>query len=351
MATTKKTTKATSNPYKVTSYENWNKKIMNDVNNDADYQAAKAKLAETEGTKPTYAGTYDNDVANAYNNIVNREKFQYNLDDDALYKQYADKYMAAGKLAMKNSMGQSAALTGGYGSSYGSAVGQQTYDSYLQGLNDKALEMYDRAYQRYQDEGDQLKDVYGLAKDMSDTEYGRYTDQLGQWNTDRSFNYGAMQDAYGNAYNRGNEAYSRYNTDQETAYNYANQLAAYGDFSALETLFGKAAAKNAMQTWAMQNPDAAFARGLITPAQYNDITGKYPTGYEPASGGGYYRTKKKPGGKDKPVQTGGVDLSPNKGTVTYAGDKPKTVGTAPVGNIYTSPTIKRLQDIAKNLQK
>ena len=99
-----------------TTYEEWNQKIKDQVNSDADYQAAKAKLEQTTANKPIYAGTYDNDVANAYNNIINREKFQYNLDDDALYKQYADKYMAAGKLAMKNTMGQAAALTGGYGS-------------------------------------------------------------------------------------------------------------------------------------------------------------------------------------------------------------------------------------------
>ena len=283
----------TYKPYQVTSYDDWKSKISDTVNNDSDYQAAKAKLEETTNNKPVYAGTYDNDVANAYNNIVNREKFQYNLDDDALYKQYADKYMAAGKLAMKNSMGQSAALTGGYGSSYGAAVGQQTYDSYLQGLNDKAIEFYDRAYGRYQDEGNRLKDIYGLAQDMANTEYGRYSDLLGQYNTDRSFDYGAMQDAYNNVYNRDVQAYSRYTNDESIMSDYAYNLASQGDFTLLAQMFGQEAADNARLTWAMQNPDAAFARGLITPEQYNDITGKYPTGYAPAGGGSYGGSRKK----------------------------------------------------------
>ena len=231
----------TYKPYQVTSYDDWKSKISDTVNNDSDYQAAKAKLEETTNNKPVYAGTYDNDVANAYNNIVNREKFQYNLDDDALYKQYADKYMAAGKLAMKNSMGQSAALTGGYGSSYGAAVGQQTYDSYLQGLNDKAIEFYDRAYGRYQDEGNRLKDIYGLAQDMANTEYGRYSDLLGQYNTDRSFDYGAMQDAYNNVYNRDVQAYSRYTNDESIMSDYAYNLASQGDFTLLAQMFGQEA--------------------------------------------------------------------------------------------------------------
>ena len=337
-------------PYKVTSYDDWKKNIQESVSSDSDYQAAKAKLEETTNNKPVYAGTYDNDVANAYNNIVNREKFQYNLDDDALYKQYADKYMAAGKLAMKNSMGQSAALTGGYGSSYGAAVGQQTYDAYLQGLNDKALEMYDRAYQRYQDEGDRLKDIYGLASDMANTEYGRYTDLLGQYNTDRSFDYGAMQDAYNNAYNRDVQAYSRYTNDESIMSDYAYNLAAQGDFSLLEQMFGTEAANNARTTWSMQNPDAAFARGLISADQYANITGKYPIGYEPAAegggGGGYGggSTKKKTGsgsdysGLEANYSGSGTSLAPSSGTTKYAGDTPTTIA----GKIYTSPTITKL---------
>lgn len=336
----------TYKPYKVTTYDEWKGKIQDTVNNDADYQAAKAKLEQTSANKPVYAGTYDNDVANAYNNIVNREKFQYNLDDDALYQQYADKYMAAGKLAMKNSMGQSAALTGGYGSSYGAAVGQQTYDSYLQGLNDKALEFYDRAYGRYQDEGNRLKDVYGLAQDMANTEYGRYSDLLAQYNTDRGFDYGAMQDAYNNAYNRDVQAYSRYTNDESILSDYAYTLASQGDFSLLEQMFGPEVAGNARTTWAMQNPDAAFARGLITPAQYNDITGKYPTGYEPVvagGGGGGGSSKKKktttPDYSSFEAGLSGPSLAPSgSGATKYAGDTPTSIA----GKIYTSPTLTKI---------
>ena len=239
-----------------TTYEEWNQKIKDQVNSDSDYQAAKAKLDQTIANKPVYAGTYDNDVANAYNNIINREKFQYNLDDDALYKQYADKYMAAGKLAMKNTMGQAAALTGGYGSSYGQAVGQQTYDSYLQGLNDKALEFYDRAYGRYQDEGDRLKDAYGLAKDMADTEYGRYTDLLGQWNTDRGYDTDAMNTAWNRGYQIGNDAYSYVQNEYEQALEKAEILAQYGIFSGYAELFGQDVANQMKAAY-----DAANATG------------------------------------------------------------------------------------------
>ena len=49
---------------------------------------------------------------------LNREDFQYDVNADALYQQYKDRYVELGKDAMEDTMGQAAALTGGYGSSY-----------------------------------------------------------------------------------------------------------------------------------------------------------------------------------------------------------------------------------------
>jgi len=275
-----------------TSYDDWRKNINENVSADADYQAAKAKLEETANNKPAYAGTYDNDVANAYNNLLNRKGFEYNLDDDALYQQYADKYMAAGKLAMKNSMGNAAALTGGYGSSYGQAVGQQTYDAYLQGLNDKALEMYDRAYGRYQDEGQRLKDAYTLAGDMADTEYGRYQDTLSQYNIDRGLDIDAMNNAWNRSYQQESEAYNRAQQEDQFEYqkqvDYAQTLASYGDFSGFSELFGEDRAAEMQKVWNAGNYDLAYNSGKITADEYKAMTGKYPPGYKKPGGGGAY---------------------------------------------------------------
>ena len=64
--------------------------------------------------------------------------------------------MQQGKLAMRDSMGKAAALTGGYGSTYSQQVGQQTYDAYLKDLSAIIPELYGQAYDQYQDEGDKL---------------------------------------------------------------------------------------------------------------------------------------------------------------------------------------------------
>ena len=54
----------------------------------------------------------------ALEQYLNREAFQYDLNADALYQQYQNRYQELGRNAMKDTMGQAAALTGGYGSSY-----------------------------------------------------------------------------------------------------------------------------------------------------------------------------------------------------------------------------------------
>ena len=91
---------------------------------------------------------------------LNREDFQYDLNGDALYQQYKNQYQELGRNAMEDTMGQAAALTGGYGSSYAQNVGQQAYNSYMQQLGDVVPELYQLAYDRYQNKGDQLYKTY-----------------------------------------------------------------------------------------------------------------------------------------------------------------------------------------------
>lgn len=177
---------------------------------------------ETEETtqqypRSTYQGQYDAALQELYKQVQNQKTpevtpykgtpldtspFVYNAAEDALYQQYVDRYMQGGKQAMIDTMGQAAALTGGYGSSYGQAVGQQTYDNYMLGLNDKLFETYDRAFtadqarrqmeaaegerqaqeqqynnnlmlQIYQLESDKLNNLLGQTGALADTEYQR----------------------------------------------------------------------------------------------------------------------------------------------------------------------------------
>lgn len=173
-----------------------------DASTDKAYQNALNSLnAHKESGAPTYASTYDQQMSDIYDKIMNRDKFTYDLNEDALYQQYKDQYTQQGRMAMMDTMGQAAALTGGYGSSYGQAVGQQQYDAYLQSLNDIVPDLYSAAYDRYNAEGDQLLRQYQLTGDLRDTEYNRYLDEYNRY-MDTLSNLRAQESEL---YNRGYE--------------------------------------------------------------------------------------------------------------------------------------------------
>ena len=167
-------------------------------------------LQEQNKVSPWAGGTYGDAVKQAMDKIQNREKFTYDLNGDALYNQYKNQYMALGKLAMADTMGQAAAMTGGYGNSYAQTVGNQAYQNYLRQLNDRVPELYQLAMNKYQMEGDQLKDQYNMANDQYGREYNEYRDRVSdyntelarlaeQYNTERNWDYGQYSDAYNRA--------------------------------------------------------------------------------------------------------------------------------------------------------
>lgn len=153
----------------------------------ASVQAAQAYLNQVRGSKPgAYESRWDAELTELYDQIRNRKKFSYDLGTDPLYQQYREQYQRKGQLAMQNTMGQAAALTGGYGSSYSEQVGQQAYNAYLQSLNDIVPQLQQQAYQRYQDEGTDLYNQYSLVKGRDDTDYGRYRDTVSDYYSDLS---------------------------------------------------------------------------------------------------------------------------------------------------------------------
>lgn len=158
-----------------------------DAAGDQAYQEALKALLEAQKNAPTYANSYEDQLKDLYDRIVNRDKFRYDINQDELYQQYAKQYAEKGRMAMMDTMGQAAALTGGYASTYGQAVGQQQYDAYLQNLNDVVPELYQLALSRYQMEGDDLKTQYSLLADQYQQEYGQYRDKVGDWQTERNF--------------------------------------------------------------------------------------------------------------------------------------------------------------------
>jgi hypothetical protein len=134
------------------------------------------EMLKQQSATPGKTSGWQSQLNDTINRILNREQFSYDLNGDALYQQYKDKYMTQGKMAMMDTMGQAQAMTGGYGNSYAQGVGQQAYHGYLQQLNDRVPELYQLALNKYQMEGDQMYDQAALLAQMD-----RYQTADKQW--------------------------------------------------------------------------------------------------------------------------------------------------------------------------
>ena len=162
------------------------------------------KTRNLEKNKPDeFESKYEDQISSILDNIMNRPKFSYTSEDmvnDDLYKMYRDQYMRQGNLAMRDTMGNAAALTGGYGNTYASAAGQQAYDNYVSMLNDKALDFYDRAYQRYNDEGQNLYNQMNVVTGLDNTDYQRHRDTVSDYYNDLNYYNGRYNQEYGYDY-------------------------------------------------------------------------------------------------------------------------------------------------------
>ena len=162
------------------------------------------KTRKLERNKPDeFESKYEGQISDILDNILNRPKFSYTSEDmtnDNLYKMYRDQYMRQGNLAMRDTMGNAASLTGGYGNTYASAAGQQAYDNYVSMLNDKALDFYDRAYQRYNDEGQNLYNQMNVVTGLDNTDYQRHRDTVSDYYNDLNYYNGRYNQEYGYDY-------------------------------------------------------------------------------------------------------------------------------------------------------
>ncbi len=150
--------------------------------------AAFDKMMGFEGTRPgPYESGYRAQMDEILGQLADREGFSYNPEEDQLYKNYRDQYLRLGNRAMQDTMAQAAGLTGGYGNSYATGAGQQAYQDYLSKLNEQMPNLYQLAYNRYKDQGDDLYNRLNALHALDTTDYSRYRDTVGDWETDRNW--------------------------------------------------------------------------------------------------------------------------------------------------------------------
>ncbi len=177
-----------------TAYKNLNKatkKYQSTANNAPTYnESGKTKFAYNQWTsyeknnKPgEYAGTWADVLNQKVTNYINQDPYSYKSQNDASYQAAKDQYTKTGQQAMKDTMAQASALTGGYGNTYAQSVGQQQYNAQMDNLSQKAIEYEQQAYNRYVSDREQQLNTINALQNLDNTEYSRNRDAINDYNT------------------------------------------------------------------------------------------------------------------------------------------------------------------------
>lgn len=238
---------------------------------------------------PTFEDSYSKQIDQWLNNILNRDAFSYDYKTDPLYAQYAQTYGREGERARQNTLADASAQTGGLASSYALQAGQQAQNYYAAQTADKIPELHQMAYDMYlTDIDNQVRDL-GLLQNMSDTQYGRYRDTMGDWKDDRSFAYNYYRDQVGDVkddrawdYGLSRDAAGDARYDDETAYN-RQQDALQWAYTNDQTAYDRA-----LTNWQLTGSlDANGAKVLGLPEGTMTSDYQYQLAQAAKSGGGY----------------------------------------------------------------
>lgn len=162
-------------------------------------------MRDAEGARPDpFQSRYEGAIQSILDGIMNRKSFDINSDSNyqQLYNLYAQRYQAQADRAMQESLGNAAALSGGYGSTAATAAAGQAYDRAMEGLNDQNLALMQMAYQMYGDETADRYNRLGAVTNLDNTDYGRYRDTVNDWLADRAYYANQYQNMYGNDWNQ-----------------------------------------------------------------------------------------------------------------------------------------------------
>ena len=163
-------------------------------------KVSKKTKNQLKNAEKKFSSPYANQLNSAVSDITNRKAFSYDLNEDSLYKQYAENYKNLGNQAMQDTMANASTLSGGYGNSYATTAGQQAYNSYLQQLNDIVPTLYQQARSNYDTETSNQYNKASLLQGLDSEAYQRYSNN-------RSY----YADKYNNEWNR-HDRFKRFQT-------------------------------------------------------------------------------------------------------------------------------------------
>lgn len=104
-------------------------------------------------------------------------RFSFDPATDERAKAYRDIYTREGERAMKDTLGEIAARTGGNASSYATAAAAQANNYYMQQLSDKYAELYNDAYNEFLSEYQRQASELGVMQGLEESDYAKFITQ------------------------------------------------------------------------------------------------------------------------------------------------------------------------------
>lgn len=208
-----------------------------------------------------YAGTHKEALNNLLNEFMNREDFEYDVDKDQMFQQALASAMGSGKVAMQDTMGQAAALTGGYGSTYATTAGNQAYNAFIEDAYNNLPEYYNMALAAYEAEGQQMLQQYNML-DAADTK------EYGQWYDDVDLQYRHTRDMVNDEYNQWSANQTMYANTANMQLSENAQIGSnlYNMYSVASNEYENAYAKD-WQNW-QQSIDSAYKLAGLQSSDY-----------------------------------------------------------------------------------
>lgn len=191
---------------------------------------------------PEYQNQYQTQLDSLLGQVQNYAPFSWDKNTDPAYAAYAKQYRREGDRAAANALAQAAAATGGQASTAAVTAASQAGDYYAAQLADQIPQLYENAYQRYQNDYSRLADQLQQTQRAEQLDYAKFQDQLAQYNTDRAMDYDQwlqnynilrsnlqeVQDAEQSDYARYLDQLEQYNADRDFRYNqYLDDLNQY----------------------------------------------------------------------------------------------------------------------------
>lgn len=119
-----------------------------------------------------------NTVDKVLEDIVNRQPFKFDEEEDPLYKAYKQEYQELGEDARTDTLDDIAAISGGDAADYAQIAALQAQNTHRQQMNAILPALENAAYNRYKGQVQREQSNYGLQQDKDIAAYRKQRDAV-----------------------------------------------------------------------------------------------------------------------------------------------------------------------------